>query len=149
MNRFRMRTVYPDAYKAMDGFEQLIKNSGLDRWYVEMIKIRASYLNGCAYCVDMHVRDALKLGVDPAKISVVPVWKEALNVFSKEEQAILQLTEEMTLIHQHGVSDETYNTCLELFGEKGTAALMMAAITINAWNRIGVGLKMEPVGSER
>jgi AhpD family alkylhydroperoxidase len=143
--RFSMGKIYPEAYKAMDALDQLVAASGIDPWHREMIRIRTSYLNGCAYCADMHTQDALKLGINPRKVSLVPVWREAGTVFSEAEQAILLLTEEVTLIHQQGVSTEVYTTCIGLFGERHTAELIITIVTINSWNRIGVALKMEPV----
>lgn len=142
--RFSMQKVYPAAYKAMDGFENLIETSSIDKWHREMIRIRASQINGCAYCVHYHTEDALKLGVDFKKINLLSAWREAPNVFNQEEQLLLQLTEELTLIHQHGLSEASYILALELFGQEQTAELIMLIITINAWNRIGVGLKLIP-----
>ena len=139
-----MGKTFPEAYKAIDGLDELVTHSGIDPWYIEMIRIRASHINGCAYCVDSHTQDALKLGIPPRKIALVAVWREAGSIFSAAEQVILLLTEEVTLIHQKGISDEVYNNCIELFGDKQTAALIMVIITINVWNRIGVGLKLEP-----
>ena len=104
----------------------------------------ASQINGCAYCVNQHGGDALKLGVDFKKINLVAVWREATNVFNDEERLIIQLTEEITLISQHGLSDAIYNAAVELWGEEKTAHTILLIITINACNRIGVGLKMEP-----
>jgi AhpD family alkylhydroperoxidase len=142
--RFKMGKVYPAAYKAMDGLDNLIENSLVDKWYREMIRIKASQINGCAYCVNYHTGDALKLGVDFKKINLISAWREATNVFNEEEQLLLQMTEELTLIHRHGLSDAAYQKTLELFGEERTAHTIMLIITINAWNRIGVGLKMQP-----
>lgn len=142
--RFNMGKKYPEAYKAMDAFDTLVAASGIESWYQELIRIRASQLNGCAYCVDMHVQDALKLGINPRKINVTGVWREAANHFTEEEQIIIRLTEEVTLIHNHGISDDLYNAAITKFGEEYTARIIMAIITINAWNRIGVGLKMQP-----
>ncbi len=139
-----MGKVYPQGYQALTALDKTIGQSGIDKWYRELIKIRASYINGCAYCVHQHTQDALALGVDPRKITLVPVWKEAHNHFTPEEQLIMQLTEEITLISQHGLSDELYANCVGKFGEALTAQLIMAVVVINAWNRIGVGLKMEP-----
>jgi AhpD family alkylhydroperoxidase len=142
--RFNMGKVFPEAYQALDGLDQLATTAGIDPWITEMIRICASYINGCAYCVNSHTEDALKLGIHPGKIALVPVWRGAGAVFSEAERAILQLTGEVTLIYEHGLSDEAYQRCIALFGEKQTAALMMIIITINAWNRVGVALKMEP-----
>ena len=144
-----MGKIYREAYKVMDALDDLVENSSLQQWYKEMIRIRASYLNGCAYCVDSHTQDALKLGIDPRKVALVPVWREAKGIFDDNEQTILLLTEEISLIHQKGVSDEVYDQCIKTFGERQTAELIMTIITINAWNRIGVGLKLEPQIDEK
>lgn len=143
--RILMGKAYPHGYQGVVALDQIIRQSGIDKWQQELIKIRASYINGCAYCVHQHTQDALKLGIDARKIALIPVWKEALNHFTPEEQLILSLTEEVTLIAQHGVSDELYANCINRFGEALTAQLIMAVVVINAWNRIGVGLKMQPV----
>jgi AhpD family alkylhydroperoxidase len=142
--RFLMGKVQPDSYKAMSALDSYVRSSDIDKFQQEMIRIRASQINGCAYCVNHHSADALKLGATPQKLFLINVWREAPNVFNDEEQLILAMTEEITLIHQHGLSDEHYDHAIELFGEQKTAQIIMSIITINAWNRIGVGLKMEP-----
>jgi AhpD family alkylhydroperoxidase len=142
--RLSMKKVYLEAYKAMAALDDLVDNASFERWFAEMIRIRSSYINGCAYCVDSHTQDALKLGIPARKIALVPVWREAGDIFSEKEQAILSLTEQVSLIHNHGIADDVYQTSIRLFGEKQTAELIMAIITINAWNRIGVGLRMKP-----
>ncbi len=142
--RFKIAKVYPPAYKAIDSLDNLVAASSVDKWHQELIRIRASQINGCAYCVNMHTQDALKLSIDPRKTSLISVWREAKNVFTEEEQLLLQMTEELTLIHQHGLSDAVYEKAIELFGEEKTAQIIMVIITINVWNRVGVGLKMQP-----
>ena len=142
--RFKMRKVYPAAYKAIDSLDQLNASSTVEEWYQQLIKIRASQINGCAYCVNMHNQDALKLGIDARKINLISVWREADNIFTEEEQLLIQMTEELTLIHQHGLSDRAYDQAVTIFGEEKTAQVIMAIITINAWNRVSVGLKMQP-----
>ncbi len=142
--RFLMGKVQPGAYKAMNALDDFVRSCDIDKIHQEMIKIRASQINGCAYCVNHHSADALKLGATPQKLFLINVWREAPNAFNEQEQLILAMTEEITLIHQHGLSDELYDNAIELFGEQKTAQIIMAIITINAWNRIGVGLKMEP-----
>ena len=144
-SRLKMKKVYPEAYRVMDALDGLVADSGINQWHQEMIRIRASFINGCAYCVDSHTQDALKLGIDPRKIMLVPVWREAGGVFDNAERTILLLTEEVSLIHRNGISNEVYSRCIEVFGEQQTARLLMAIIAINAWNRIGVGLNMEPL----
>jgi AhpD family alkylhydroperoxidase len=142
--RFLMGKVQPGAYKAMGALDNYVHESSVDKLHKELIKIRASQINGCAYCVNYHTADAIRLGEDPKKLYLVCVWREAPNVFDEKEQTILAMTEEITFIHQHGLSDALYEKALELFGEVMTAEIMMIIVTINAWNRIGVGLNMQP-----
>ena len=142
--RFKMGKVYPASYKAMDSLDELVSASPVEPWYKEMIRIRASQINGCAYCLNSHTGDALKLGVDFRKINLLAAWRKAPNVFNEEERLIIRMTEELTLIHQQGLSDAIYEKAIVLFGEEKTAQLMMVIITINAWNRIGVGLTLRP-----
>lgn len=139
-----MGKVQPAAYKAMNALDQYMENTSIDKRHYELIKIRASQINGCAYCVDMHTGDALNLGMEPRKLYLVGVWREAPNFFTEEEQLLLTITEEITLIHRQGLSEPLYQQALSLFGEEKTAQVIMAIITINAWNRIGVSLNMHP-----
>ncbi len=139
-----MGRVQPDAYRAMDALDQYVTQTGIDIRLQELIRIRASQINGCAYCVNSHSRSALKAGETEQRLLLTSVWREAPNAFSEEERLILAMTEEITLIHQHGLSDELYNKAVATFGEERTAQLLMVMITINAWNRIGVGLHMAP-----
>ena len=142
--RFLMGKVQPDAYKALLELNKYVARTGIDKLQREMIKIRASQINGCAYCVNSHTRDARKLGETEQRIYLMSVWREAPNVFNEEEQLLLEMTEEITLIHQHGLSEDLYNKAIALFGEEKTAQIIMAIITINVWNRIGVSLNMHP-----
>ncbi len=142
--RFKMGKVQPAAYRAMDALDTYIAQTSVDKVHRELIRTRASQVNGCAYCVNEHAGDAVKLGVPEKKLLLVSVWREAKNVFSAEEQLLFEMTEEITLIHQHGLSDALYQQSMEVFGEQKTAEIIMTIITINAWNRIGVGLHMQP-----
>jgi AhpD family alkylhydroperoxidase len=139
-----MGKVQPAAYEAMDVLDSYVEKADINPLHKELIKIRASQINGCAYCLNSHSKDARKLGETEQRIYVLSAWREAKNLFSEEEQAILALTEEITRISEHGVSEEVFNKAIELFGEQKTAQIYMAVITINAWNRIGVGLHMQP-----
>lgn len=127
----------PKAYQVMLGFEQYLQKSSLSVTHAELIKIRVSQINGCAYCIDKHVKDAITAGEDTRRIILLPVWREC-DIFTEEEKAILALAEEMTLIAGHGVSDEVYDAVLNLFGQQYTTEVMMAVIAMNAWNRIGI-----------
>lgn len=142
--RFLMGKVAPDAYKAMAALDRFVAGTSIDPLHREMIKIRASQINGCAYCVNHHTSDARKLGETEQRIYLISVWREAGELFTPYERLILKLTETITLISENGVSDELYEQSLGLLGEEQTAALIMTIITINAWNRIGVSLQMPP-----
>lgn len=143
-NRLNLKELIPDSYQILIQLSQFVANSGIDKLQQELVKIRASQINGCAYCLYMHSKDALKYGEDPKRLYVLSAWREARNWFSKEDQVILALTEEVTLIADHGLSDKTYEEAVSLFGEEMTAKLIMAVININALNRIGVSLQMHP-----
>ncbi|HEX6915278.1 MAG TPA: carboxymuconolactone decarboxylase family protein, partial [Chitinophagaceae bacterium] len=130
----------PKAFEAMLTLEAYGRSCDIDPLLKELIKMRASQINGCAYCVDMHTEDAVKLGETARRIFALPVWHES-HLFSEAERAILQLTEEVTRIHEKGVTDATYDRVVSLFGEKTTAQVIMLIVTINAWNRIAVTSK--------
>ena len=142
--RLSIHDIDPAAYEAVLAMERYVRGSGLDKPLYELIKIRASQLNGCAYCLNKHIGDAIKLGEDPCRMYVLSAWREAKDWFTEEEQIIIRLTEEITQIGQHGISDEVYDRALTLFGEQKLAHLILAAVSINGWNRIGVGLNLHP-----
>lgn len=139
-----MKKAAPGAYPAIDHLDQFIAKCSVPAAWQELIRIRASQINGCAYCVHMHAQDALDGGEKAYRIPLIATWREAPNVFSKNERLLFQMTEEITLIHRQGLSEETYQAALKLFGEKETADIIMVIIGINVWNRIGVGLRLEP-----
>ncbi len=139
-NRFDMQQVEPNGYKAMFALENFIQNSQLSKTHIELIKIRASQINGCAFCIDMHTKDALKQGETAQRIFLLNAWKEA-TLFTEEERAILAITEEVTLISQHGLTDATYATAEKLFDQQYIAQIIMAVVTINAWNRIAISTR--------
>jgi AhpD family alkylhydroperoxidase len=147
--RINFNDVQPSAYDAMEALDRFVDETSIDKLHKEFIKIRASQINGCAYCVDAHSHDALKLGESLQKVLLISAWREAKNIFSEEEQLLFRMTEEITLIHQHGLSDETYRKAIQVFGEERTAQIIMAIITINAWNRIGVATELRPSHRKR
>lgn len=136
--RFNMAATDAAAYKALLGLEGYLQTTSLNHTQKELIKMRASQINGCAFCIDMHTKDALKYGETPQRIFLLNAWREAKDFFTEEEQVLLQMTEEITLISQKGLTDETYYKAKQLFDEAKIAQIIMAIITINAWNRIGV-----------
>ena len=137
MKRINIPKTEPNAYKGMLALEQYIRNSAIPHLLRELIKIRASQINGCAYCIDMHTQEALKIGETQRRIFALSAWKES-PLFTEEERYVLQLTEEVTLISKDGVSDETYNKVLGFYGENVLAQIIMQIIIINSWNRIAV-----------
>jgi AhpD family alkylhydroperoxidase len=139
--RISIKTLEPDAYTAMRGLDLYLKSSGVTPLHRELIKIRASQINGCAYCIQLHAKDARELGETENRIYALSAWRES-PLFSEEERTILALTEEVTLIAQSGVSDETYQNILRFFDEKTVSQIIMQIITINAWNRIAVSTHM-------
>jgi AhpD family alkylhydroperoxidase len=127
----------PEAFKAMRGLEAYITNSGLDRKLYELIKIRASQINGCAYCLNMHTRDARKLGETEKRIYLLNAWRET-DLYTPKERAALALTESVTLIADNHLPDDVYEEADRHFDKKELAALVMAVVTINGWNRIQI-----------
>lgn len=137
----------PEAYKAMSALENYINNSALSPIHKELIKIRASQINGCAFCINMHTADARKAGETEQRIYLLNAWRET-DLFTEEEKAILALTEEVTLI-QHHVSDATYERAAALFDETYLSQIIMTIVTINAWNRLAItGQKPLPANSK-
>jgi len=141
--RINIMETEPAAYQAMYALEKYMQTTQLSDTEKELIKIRASQINGCAFCLNMHTRDARKYGETEQRIYLLNAWRET-KLFTGEERAILALTEEVTLIGGHGVSDATYQTAEKLFGEKRLAQIIMAIVTINAWNRIAITTQLQP-----
>lgn len=135
--RINISETEPAAFKAMYGLVNYLASSQISKTHMELLKIRASQINGCAYCIDMHTKDALKNGETNQRIFLLNAWKET-DLFTEEEKAVLAVTEEVTLISQQGLSDETYNKAINLFDEHYLSQLIMAIVTINAWNRIAI-----------
>jgi AhpD family alkylhydroperoxidase len=140
--RTKMNETVPEGYGVMIAFEKYLASTELSTTHKDLIKIRASQLNGCSYCVDLHAKDARKAGEREQRIYALTCWRDT-PFFSEEEKAILALTEEVTFIHQR-VSDATYDHAVKTLGEKYTAQVIMAIIAINGWNRIGIATNMEP-----
>jgi AhpD family alkylhydroperoxidase len=130
----------PAVYKAMAAFDRSIK---LDPVLHELIKIRASQLNGCAYCLDMHTRDARDAGEDERRLATLAGWREA-PFFTERERAALALTDAVTRLGEHGVSDDVWDTAAEHFDEPELAQVVWAIAAINSWNRMGVATHLQP-----
>jgi AhpD family alkylhydroperoxidase len=140
--RIRIDKLEPAGYKAVLGLENFIESTPLTKTHKDLIKIRASQINGCAFCIDMHTKDARKAGETEQRIYALNAWRDT-PFFTEEEQAILALTEEVTLISNH-VSDETYERAAKVLDEKYLAQVILSIITINVWNRIGITTKLIP-----
>ncbi|UIO43511.1 carboxymuconolactone decarboxylase family protein [Brevibacillus brevis] len=139
--RINHRTVNPEAYQTMLKLEKFVNESGLDKKLIELIKIRASQINGCAFCMDMHTQDARKLGETEQRIYLLSVWRESA-VYTEAERTVLALTEAVTVITANGVSEELYQQVREHFDENQYVSLIMAINTINCWNRIAISTGM-------
>lgn len=137
--------VAPDALRAQRGLENYIHQCGLEPSLIELVKLRASYINGCAYCVDMHTKDARYEGETEQRLYAVPVWRET-PFFTPRERAALAWAEAVTEISKGGVSDELYALAREHFTEKELVDLTMVVVTINGWNRLAITFHA-PVGS--
>ncbi|MET0463561.1 MAG: carboxymuconolactone decarboxylase family protein [Chitinophagaceae bacterium] len=135
--RFNIQHVAPAAYKAMLGLSSYLATTQLTKGQQELIKIRASQINGCAFCIDMHTKEALHIGETAQRIFLLNAWKET-DLFTEEEKALLAVTEEITLINQQGLTEETYQKAKRYFSEEFIAQTIIAIVTINAWNRIAV-----------
>ncbi|QDS35931.1 carboxymuconolactone decarboxylase family protein [Brevibacillus brevis] len=139
--RFNHRAANPEAYQTMLKLENFVNESGLDKKLIELIKIRASQINGCAFCMDMHTQDARKLGETEQRIYLLSLWRESA-VYTEAERVVLALTEAVTVITANGVSEELYQQVREHFDENQYVALIMAINTINSWNRIAISTGM-------
>lgn len=134
--RFNFYNVSPQAYNALMELSKFIATTSLDPIHQELIKIRASQINGCAFCINMHTVEARKKGETEQRIYLLNAWREA-DVFSDAEKALLAFTEEVTLISNH-VSDETYANAAKYFDEKYLSDILMMIIIINGWNRMAI-----------
>jgi len=135
--RINVQKLEPKAYEIMFALENYLQTSTLSKSHLELIKIRASQINGCAFCIDMHTKDAIKNGETTQRIFLLNAWKES-TLFTEEEKVVLALTEEITLISKEGLRDETYAKAEKLFESNYIAQIIMAISTINAWNRIAI-----------
>lgn len=141
-NRSKINEVQPAGYRAILALEKYMESTSLTAIHRELIKIRASQINGCAFCIDMHTQDARKSGETEQRIYALSAWRDT-PFFDEKERALLALTEEVTLISNH-VSDETYKNAASVFDPVYLADIILAIITINAWNRIAITTGLEP-----
>ena len=141
--RIDYNKVAPGAFRAMFGLERYVRDSGLEPSLLHLIKMRASQINGCAYCLDMHSKDARAGGETEQRLYVLNAWREA-PFYNERERAALAWTEALTLIAENHVPDEIYNEVRQHFSEKELADLSLAVIAINGWNRLSISFRAEP-----
>lgn len=141
--RVRMSARTPEIYQAMLALDDAVGQSGIERSLAELVRIRASQVNGCAYCLDMHTLDARSVGESEQRIYALSAWREA-PFFSDRERAALALAEAVTLVHDGHVPDDVYADAAAVFDEDELSRLLWLMVVINAWNRIGIACRLEP-----
>jgi len=142
--RIDYRSAAPDGFAAMRGLEKYVRHCGLPRKLVELVKMRASQINGCAHCLDMHSKDARAIGESEQRLYVLPGWREA-PFYDERERAALEWTETVTRIADKGMPDEVYERARRQFSEKELVDLTFAVIAINGWNHLAIPFRA-PVG---
>ncbi|CAM5639518.1 carboxymuconolactone decarboxylase family protein [Streptomyces canus] len=135
--RLNFAKTAPKVFRALIGFDAAARE-GLDPTLVELIQIRASHLNHCAYCLHMHTNDARKAGESEDRLHMAPVWREARHFFTEKEQAALALTEAVTLVADGGVPDTVYAEAAACFDEQELAHVLSLILAINTWNRVAL-----------
>ncbi|MBI2766963.1 MAG: carboxymuconolactone decarboxylase family protein [Chloroflexi bacterium] len=135
---------WPAGYNAISAMEAAVAESGLDQLLIELVKTRCSQINGCAYCIDMHTKDARARGETEQRLYGLSAWRET-PYFSEKERAALALAEAVTLVSETHIPDDVFNEALHHFGEEDLAKVMMLIVTINGWNRLALASRT-PVG---
>ena len=138
--RLDPREAAPEVYEAMLALESAIRAMGLDSNLLDLVRLRASQINGCDYCIDMHSRDLRAEGESEERLHLLEVWREAL-FFSDRERAALAWTEAVTLITEGHVPDEVYEEARQHFSDDELAKLTLAIVAINGWNRFGIAFR--------
>lgn len=141
--RFNYLKAAPDAYRAMSGLEQYLHGCGLEEGLLHLIKLRASQINGCAFCLDMHWKDLRAIGEEEQRLYSLDAWREC-PWYTDRERAALAWTEALTLVTQGHVPDAVYEEVRKQFTEKELADLSLAITTINAWNRLSIAARTPP-----
>ncbi|MHC8344819.1 carboxymuconolactone decarboxylase family protein [Pseudomonas sp. RT6P73] len=148
-NRIDYAKASPEGYKAFGGVYVCLQNSGLSHELIDLVYLRVSQINGCAFCIDMHSRDLLKLGVAVDKLVLVPVWHDSGDVFSHRERIALSWAETVTRVAETGVPDADYEAAAAEFGDKELADLTYAIGLMNAFNRFGVTFRSKPAAANK
>lgn len=141
--RFNYFKAAPGGYKAMSGLEQYLHECGLEEGLLHLIKLRASQINGCAYCLDMHSKDLRAIGEEEQRLYTLDAWREC-PWYTDRERAALAWTEALTLVTQGHVPDAVYEEVKKQFNEKELSDLSLAITTINAWNRLSIAARTTP-----
>ena len=144
INRINYAKVSPEGFKALGGVYVSIQKSGLPKQLVDLVYLRVSQINGCAYCIDMHSRDLLKSGVDIEKLVLVPVWRDAGSLFSTRERVALAWAETVTRVAETGIPDADYEAAAAEFSDKELADLTYAIGLMNVFNRLGISFRTPP-----
>jgi len=141
--RINYAKVTPEGYRAMSGLERYVRGSGLEPSLLELVKLRASQINGCAYCIDMHWKDARARGESEQRLYGLMAWRES-PYYTERERAALAWTEAVTLIADSHVPDELYEEVRQSFTETELVNLTFALVAINGWNRLAISFRTEP-----
>ena len=141
--RIEYARVNPEGYRILVTLDHFVKNCGLERILLELVKIRASQINSCAFCIDMHTKDARAAGETEQRIYALSAWYET-PFYTERERAALAWTEAVTLISENHVPDELYRSVLQQFSEKEMVDLTLAVIMINSWNRMAITFRTVP-----
>lgn len=147
-SRLNFAKTAPKVFRALVGFDAAARE-GLDPALVELIQIRASHLNHCAYCLHMHTNDARKAGESEDRLHLVAVWREARHFYTPKEQAALALTEAVTLVADAGVPDDVYTEAAAHFDDRELAQVLSLILTINTWNRVALATRKVAGTDER
>ena len=146
--RLDFRAVSPETYMSVRGVEGAIQKSGLERSLVELVKMRASQINGCAYCLDMHSKDARKAGETEQRLYLLSAWRES-PLYSARERAALAWTECLTKVVTDGAPDDVYDSVQAQFSPKESVDLTILIGLINLWNRLAIGMRSQhPVAAK-
>ena len=146
-NRLNYAKASPEGFKALGGVYAFVQKSGLPKQLVDLAYLRVSQINGCAYCIDMHSRDLLKSGLAVDKLVLVPVWRDAGEVFSIRERAALAWAETVTRVADTGVPDSDYEAAATEFNDEELADLTYAIGLMNVFNRLGVSFRTRPAAA--
>lgn len=140
--RMNVAKLAPEAYRAVAALDKTVSTSGLESRLLHLARLRASQINGCAFCVDLHIKEALADGLDSQTLHLVSAWRES-PFFTGRDRAALEWTESVTLIAQTGIPDTAYEAVHAVLTEAEIAQLTMVVATINIWNRIAVSSRMQ------